>query len=546
MSRIFPTTLRKNKLKKITVFILAIFICSTLLHAQTKGVSLHSIPNYNQWKWNSIVLQNGLITIAVVPDIGGRIMQYDLDTLPSIFVNSAEIGQTYTPSSGGYHNFGGYKTWPSPQGRWPGVGKWPPPPTLDFGAYTFQADSTSNDSVSITVTSPIEQWIAPGIQYVRKATIYPGTSRVKMEQTMINTGTITANWGMWSIIQSIVSHPGKTDYENFWSYFPINPNSVYGESSIKLPKVSGNAWKGEVAPGVYGVQFVPTSPYGAKVFADPHKGWIAYANISDTVVFARTFDVFEGEHYPDSARITVYVSNSSPAYMEVEVKSPLVDLAAAGGSYTFTENWWTAKVRAPILDVNPVGAIAKRLSYDSALKTLSGVYGIFNKGIAKVFFLDGNKQVLFEGKQNIVSPLAEVKIQETILSIPNGTETINVRVYNEKGDLIGVVDSADVTLLQSGIDFKPAANPSNYNLSNNYPNPFNPTTTIDVSIPLTGHVSLEVYDLLGRQVAELINKTLTPGTYKTSFDGFGLTSGIYFYCLKAGNYKASNKLVLAK
>jgi len=487
-------------------------------------------------------MQNEFITVATVPEIGGRVMQYDLDNLPSIYINSSELGNTYTPSYNAYHNFGGYKTWPSPQYNW--HNGWPPPPTLDFGTYTYQADSISGDSVSVTVTSPIEQWIAPGIQYERKSTIYPGTSRVKMEQTMINTGTSTANWGMWSIIQSIVNHPNQTDYENFWSYFPINPNSVYGKNGV-LPEVPSNAWKGEIVPGVYGVEFSPTGPYGKKVHADPHKGWIAYANISDTVVFARTFEIFEGAHYPDSARVTVYVSSSSPTYMEVEVKSPLVDLAAGGGRYTFTENWWTARVRAPILDVNSVGAIANRLSYNSSSNILSGIYGIFHKGTARVKFLDENKQVLSEGSQITVSPLAEVKLEEAII-IPSGAKSVEVQVRNEKGDMIGVVDSADISLLQSGIDYNPSTHPTDYNLSHNYPNPFNPATTIDISIPLRGHVSLKVYDLLGRQVAELMNQTLVPGTYKTSFDGSGLTSGVYFCCLEAGKFKASQKLVLLK
>ncbi len=107
-------------------------------------------------------MQNEFITIATVPAIGGRVMQYDLGSLPSIFINSSEIGETYTPQNDGINrNFGGYKTWPSPQYNWPKNG-WPPPPTLDYGNYTFEADSLSYDSVSVLVTSPVEKWIAAG------------------------------------------------------------------------------------------------------------------------------------------------------------------------------------------------------------------------------------------------------------------------------------------------------------------------------------------------------------------------------------------------
>jgi L-ascorbate metabolism protein UlaG (beta-lactamase superfamily) len=88
--------------------------------------------------------------------------------------------------------------------------------------------------------------------------------------------------------------------------------------------------------------------------------------------------------------------------------------------------------------------------------------------------------------------------------------------------------------------------PKAFCLEQNYPNPFNPTTTINFSVPLKGLVSLKVYDLLGRQVAVLINQILAPGMYKASFDSSHLTSGVYFYCLEAGNFRATHKLVLLK
>ena len=329
-----------------------------LLHGQTSNMTIQTVSNYKQWKWDTtIVMQNNFITMATVPAIGGRVMQYDLGILPSMMVDSSLFGIKKIPANdNNWYNFGGYKTWPSPQSVW--LDSWPPPPTLDYGAYTVLDMSQTNDSVALSILSPLEKWRAPNIQFKRRATIYPGTSRVRMEQTIINNGTKDTSWGVWSIVQSIVNHPNKMDTANYWAYFPINPHSVYGSNGAK-PDNASTAWKGEVAPAVYGVQFVAENK---KIFADPDKGWIAYTSLSDTVVFARTFPIFEGMQYPDNgARVTVYVSsNSAPLYMEVEVKGPVVSLAA-GGNYTFTENWWAAKVRAPVLDVDSVGAIAKRL-----------------------------------------------------------------------------------------------------------------------------------------------------------------------------------------
>jgi len=85
-----------------------------------------------------------------------------------------------------------------------------------------------------------------------------------------------------------------------------------------------------------------------------------------------------------------------------------------------------------------------------------------------------------------------------------------------------------------------------FNLSNNYPNPFNPSTRIEFVIPEEGLVSLIVYDVLGNEVAALVNEELTPGTYKKEFDPTNLSSGIYFYTLKTENFIQTKKMILLK
>jgi hypothetical protein len=110
--------------------------------------------------------------------------------------------------------------------------------------------------------------------------------------------------------------------------------------------------------------------------------------------------------------------------------------------------------------------------------------------------------------------------------------------------------------------------PNSFSLSQNYPNPFNPTTTINYSIPNLSvilseaknlkdfsseapqndnvSVSLKVYDILGREVATLVNQNQKPGNYKVEFDASKLTSGVYFYQLNAGDFIESKKMLLIK
>ncbi len=88
--------------------------------------------------------------------------------------------------------------------------------------------------------------------------------------------------------------------------------------------------------------------------------------------------------------------------------------------------------------------------------------------------------------------------------------------------------------------------PSDYVLFQNYPNPFNPKTIIKYQIPELSFVTLKVYDVLGNEVATLVNEVLRAGEYKVEFNAGGLTSGIYFYQLIAGNLVQSKKMVLLK
>jgi hypothetical protein len=91
--------------------------------------------------------------------------------------------------------------------------------------------------------------------------------------------------------------------------------------------------------------------------------------------------------------------------------------------------------------------------------------------------------------------------------------------------------------------------PSSFSLSQNYPNPFNPTTKIKFTISDFGFTTLKVYDVLGREVATLVNEEKQQGEYEIKFDALGignLASGIYFYQLKAGEFIETRKMILMK
>jgi hypothetical protein len=88
--------------------------------------------------------------------------------------------------------------------------------------------------------------------------------------------------------------------------------------------------------------------------------------------------------------------------------------------------------------------------------------------------------------------------------------------------------------------------PNNFELSQNYPNPFNPSTLISFSIPTSGFVTLKIFDALGNEAATLVNEEKQPGVYEITWNAENISSGIYLYQLKAGNFTQTKKLILMK
>jgi hypothetical protein len=87
--------------------------------------------------------------------------------------------------------------------------------------------------------------------------------------------------------------------------------------------------------------------------------------------------------------------------------------------------------------------------------------------------------------------------------------------------------------------------PDKYEI-NNFPNPFNPTTVIHYQLPVSGFVTLTIYDMLGKEVAALVNEHKQAGYYGVTFDASNLASGIYIYSIRANNFIQSKKMLLVK
>ncbi len=143
----------------------------------------------------------------------------------------------------------------------------------------------------------------------------------------------------------------------------------------------------------------------------------------------------------------------------------------------------------------------------------------------------------------------------------DGGNTFPYTIFDKKGAALGTTAPSSSSFVPSAgqwgtfaarygsvTGLEPTGNftPNKFELSQNYPNPFNPATKIKYYIANSGFVNMKVYDILGKEVAVLVNANLKPGEYELQFNAGNLTSGIYFYKITAGNFTDTKKMLLVK
>ena len=171
---------------------------------------------------------------------------------------------------------------------------------------------------------------------------------------------------------------------------------------------------------------------------------------------------------------------------------------------------------------------------------------------ATIYIITGYKGYLFAGHTTLAYStdfgFSWSNMEEGLI----GSGHTSVLGYSNKGYLIlersdGTLYRSSTTIYTSIASVEENKNEEmHYILSQNYPNPFNPATIISYSIPKTSYVTLKVYDILGREVVTLINEEKHPGGYKVDFNANNLSSGVYFYSIRAGNYLETKKMILIR
>ena len=202
-------------------------------------------------------------------------------------------------------------------------------------------------------------------------------------------------------------------------------------------------------------------------------------------------------------------------------------------------------------------------SWGSPVNINTSSYGSFDfivygssSGVTLCVYFENDQNKSFPKVENIQVPANQWKLVSIPISQlnPNNYIVHNIAVQNFTSgqktyyvDNIRFMGSSVSSSLAKTTDTKETEGlPETFELNQNYPNPFNPSTTISFNLPEQSDVTLKIYNLLGEEVATLISKTLTAGSYRETWDASNFSSGIYIYQLHAGNIVLIKKMNLVK
>ncbi len=264
-------------------------------------------------------------------------------------------------------------------------------------------------------------------------------------------------------------------------------------------------------PAALSVRFTNTDSTGAYIFGHVHGGKyialaIPYDNFAPAFYKAGAFGVI---HWKDADTITVAGTVTG------------IDI----GVVPVTTNG-VVTVHGRLLTSNAVALEGANVFLLDGQGAIAG-YGMSDgNGMFSISMVSSGSYTLVADKQGYTSSSTSVPVSGSTYSVPVSDVTLSPE------------SPTSVSL--------PTGTPMSYQLDQNYPNPFNPTTVIQYSLPQASNVTLRVFNILGQEVATLVNAVEPAGTHRAIVDGKGLASGVYIYRLQAGTFTDVKRMVLLK
>ncbi len=252
-----------------------------------------------------------------------------------------------------------------------------------------------------------------------------------------------------------------------------------------------------------------------------------------STVFDKTFEVV-GDTAIDGKVFSIISENGNKQYHRVENNEVV---------YEYDLNYDKEYIRYDFKSNDQsVWNLHDSVTYYGIAYTLIDYWSFFEDTLITKTFVDADIYTNISGEQDTSWGST---VDGMARSITKGIGLTEYQLGTTAGGLVGAIINGYMIGRVTNVK-QEKVNLSSFMLSQNYPNPFNPSTKISYSIPSQSHVSLKVFDVLGREVATLVNQEKPSGNYSIEFDASNLTSGVYFYRIQAGQYVESKKMVLVK
>jgi len=321
------------------------------------------------------------------------------------------------------------------------------------------------------------------------------------------------------------------------------------------PVVSGNYLIVKTADG--GATWTPISnPPGANTnefgllncfyFYDNLNGWFGTGAAQQGAIAGRVFRTTDGGNTWSG-----FNSGNTGFVLDVRFISPLVGVRTSTSSPFLTRSTdggqtWTAVTNLPITGIQ---AMYSAGVVNTASLNQLWVHGESGQNFTPFILTSTDGGVTWQEQSLAAIPgystshMSAVGFGAANDSVQAWAVTVDVVNFPGGGPVLNYRAALGTT---TTVRERPSNIPAAFRLLQNYPNPFNPSTTIQFSLPSPLFVSLQVFDVLGREVEMLVSRKLTAGSYEIRFDGSKLATGIYTYRLHAGDFIETRKMILVK
>jgi hypothetical protein len=412
-------------------------------HSSAASGPACTVKATNYLGWNAEEISNKWVTLEIVPQIGGRLIQVKFGGHDLLYVNPQLKGQVIPPGTrGGEHNYGGDKIWPLPEGNqdeqhWSGSGG-----HLDGAPFTLKVLSRGASTCSVRLTGPVDEEI--GQRYIREISVTRDTPVIRFHVVMQNMSGFPQTWSEQTITEYATSEPAGTENFNskFWGVTQLNPSSAYPKGYyVRTGPEDNPAFV--VKDKMLRVHW---NDIVQEVWIDSPADWLAAVNGESGYTVVERHDLDSLHEYPSKASIIFYssgeprrrtgqgqpVEEREGPFVEAELNSPMVQLKP-GESYAMDTSWYPTHAGQDFVTTTWAGVVVKPLTatLTSEGLALSGEFGVFYAGnlVAHLYPRKGEDNRV---KLMPVDPTVPVKLQTTI-NVPPNISRISVHLVDPDG-----------------------------------------------------------------------------------------------------------------